>query len=367
MPTARAAIFQGQDQGIAIEEIQVDDPAPNEVLVRTAACGVCHSDLHYMQGSIAGPRPPVVPGHEPAGVVEAVGSAVTSVAVGDHVIACTSMFCGSCKQCVLGRPHLCTDRSYCMRPKGAPPRLSLGGEPLRQFADLSGFAEMMLLHERAVVKIPDDIPLDRAALVGCAVTTGVGAALNTAQVTPGSSVAVFGCGGVGASVIQGARIAGARQIIAIDRLPAKLESARHFGATDTILAGDGEVPMVRQIKSLSGGGVDFAFDAVGLPELAADCLYALAPRGKAVIVGAIPAGMTLELQPGHFYVEKTLTGSIMGSNRFHIDGPHYLELYRQGRLDLDAMIDARRPLDEIDAALEALEAGTVTRSVLTFD
>ena len=368
MTKARAALFRERGAPLTIEEIDVDDPADDEVLIRTAACGVCHSDLHYMQGSIAGPRPPVVPGHEPAGVVEAVGRNVRSVAPGDHVIACTSMFCGSCVQCQLGRPHLCTDRGFCVRPKEAPPRLTVDGEPLRQFADLSGFAELMLVHERAVVKIDDDLPLDRAALVGCAVTTGVGAALNTAEVAPGSSVAVFGCGGVGSSVIQGARLAGARQIIAIDRLEAKLETARHFGATDTILPD--AIPegssVVREIKRLSGGGVDFAFDAVGLPDLAANCLYALAPRGLAVIVGAIPQGMTLELVPGHFYVEKRLTGSIMGSNRFHIDAPHYLELYRQGRLDLDAMIDARRPLDEINQAMDDLEAAAVTRTVITF-
>ncbi|MCP5027588.1 MAG: Zn-dependent alcohol dehydrogenase [Actinomycetia bacterium] len=364
MTKAAAAIFLGPDQPLAIEEIEVDNPAPNEVLIRTAACGVCHSDLHYMQGSIVGPRPPVVPGHEPAGVVEAVGSDVQGVAVGDHVVACTSMFCGSCTQCLRGHSHLCTNRSFCMRPKGAPPRLTLGGEAIRQFADLSGFAELMLVHERAVVKIPDDIPLDRAALVGCAVTTGVGAALNTAQVAAGSSVAVFGCGGVGTSVIQGARLAGARQIIAIDRLPAKLENALHFGATDTILPGEESV--VRQIKKLSGGGVDYAFDAVGLPELAASCLYALAPRGLAVIVGAIARGQKLELEPGHFYVEKRLTGSLMGSSTFHIDTPRYLELYRQGKLDLDAMIDARLPLSGINDAMETLEAGTVTRSVICF-
>ena len=367
MPKASATLFRGQGEDLEIVEIDVDDPGPNEVLLRTAACGVCHSDLHYMQGSIAGPRPPVVPGHEPAGVVEAVGAGVASVAVGDHVVACTSMFCGSCTQCQLGRPHLCTDTAYCVRPKGAPPRLSLDGQPLGQFANLSGFAERMLVHERAVVKIPDEIPLDRAALVGCAVTTGVGAALNTAEVAPGSSVAVFGCGGVGTSVIQGARLAGARQIIAVDLLDHKLEKARHFGATDVINPSDGsEDPIVRRIKRLSAGGVDFAFDAVGLPDLAANCLYALAPRGLAVIVGAIPQGMTLELAPGHFYVEKRLTGSIMGSNRFHIDAPHYLELYRQGRLDLDAMIDKRRPLNEIGAAMDDLEAGAVTRSVIEF-
>ena len=367
MVTARAAVFHGEGP-LTVEEIEVDDPADNEVLVRTAACGVCHSDLHYFQGSIAGPRPPTVPGHEPAGVVEAVGRDVRSVAVGDHVVACVSQFCGSCKQCLLGRPHLCIDVAFPMRAKDAPPRLSMGGRPLSQFGGLSGFSEMMLVHERGVVKIPDDIPLDRASLVGCGVTTGVGAALNTAEVTPGSSVVVFGCGGVGTSVIQGARLAGARQIIAVDLLEPKLEKARHFGATDVVHPeGLSQKEVVKEIKKLSAGGVDFAFDAVGLPDLAAACLYALGPRGLAVIVGAIPRGQTLTLEPGHFYVEKRITGSIMGSNRFHIDAPHYLELYRQGKLDLDNMIDARRPLDEINDAMDALEAGSVTRSVISFD
>ncbi len=361
---ARAAVFREIGGALSIETIDVDAPGPHEVRLRTAACGVCHSDLHFMQGSIAGPLP-TVPGHEPAGIVEAVGSEVRSVQVGDHVIACTSMFCGQCKQCVLGRTHLCTDRRANMRGKGEAPRLSVDGMPLKQFADLSGFAEMMLVHERAVVKIDDDLPLDRASLVGCGVMTGVGAALNTAQVAPGSTVAVFGCGGVGASVIQGARLAGARQIIAIDVVPSKLDSARHFGATDTLLGTEGDI--VKAIKKLSGGGVDYAFDAVGNATLAAQCLYALAPRGKAVIVGAIPMGQKLELEPGHFYVEKTLTGSIMGSNRFVIDGPNYLALYRQGKLDLDAMISARVTLDEIDGAMEAMAAGEVTRSVIVFD
>jgi S-(hydroxymethyl)glutathione dehydrogenase/alcohol dehydrogenase len=364
MTRARAAVFREIGGDLSIEEIDVDDPAPDEVLMRTVACGVCHSDLHFMQGSIAGPVP-TVPGHEPAGIVEAVGSDVRSVKPGDHVVACTSLFCGTCAECLKGWPHLCTNRRACRRPSGAPPRISVDGTPLAQFADLSGFAEMMLVHERAVVRIDPDLPLDRAALVGCGVTTGVGAALNTARVAPASTVAVFGCGGVGTSVIQGARLAGARQIIAIDILPHKLETARHFGATDTVLSTD-EDP-VKAIKRLSGGGVDYAFDAVGNATLTAQCLYALAPRGLAVVVGAIPAGQTLELQPGHFYVEKMLTGSIMGSNRFHIDVPHYLDLYRQGRLDLDAMISARVGLDETEHALAAMEKGEVTRSVIVFD
>ncbi|MPY91675.1 MAG: zinc-binding dehydrogenase [Acidimicrobiia bacterium] len=361
---ARAAIFREIGGELSIEEVDVDEAGPDEVRVRTSACGVCHSDLHFMQGSIGGPRP-TIPGHEPAGVVESVGSQVRSVKPGDHVIACTSMFCGHCAQCMLGRPHLCTDRRSCRRPKGQRPRITLDGAEIHQFADLSGFSEVMLVHERAVVRIDDDVPLDRAALVGCAVTTGVGAALNTAKVAPGSSVAVFGCGGVGTSVIQGARLAGARQIIAVDIHPAKLDVARHFGATHVLLSGD-EDP-VKAIKGLSGGGVDYAFDAVGNTKLSAQCLYSLAPRGLAVIVGAIPAGHKLELEPGHFYVEKSITGSIMGSNRFHIDAPRYLELYRQGRLDLDAMISARVGLGEVSDALAAMEAGEVTRSVIMFD
>jgi S-(hydroxymethyl)glutathione dehydrogenase/alcohol dehydrogenase len=362
---AKAVVFREIGGPLSVEAIDVDTPAPNEVLVRTVACGVCHSDLHFMQGSIAG-AVPTVPGHEPAGVVEAVGSAVTTVKVGDHVIACTSMACGHCTQCQLGARHLCTDRRAVRRAKGEPPRLSVDGTPLYQFADLSGFAEAMLLHERALVAIDPEIPLDRAALVGCGVTTGVGAALNTAKVRPGSTVAVFGAGGVGNSVIQGARLAGARQIIAVDIFPHKLETARHFGATDTILSDDSTDP-VKEIKRLSGGGVDYAFDAVGNITLASQCLYALAPRGLAVIVGAIPRGQKLTLEPGHFYQEKQLMGSLMGSSAFQIDAPHFLDLYRQGRLDLDSMISERVTLEQVDDALEAMANGEVTRSVIMFD
>ncbi|MEZ5232532.1 MAG: Zn-dependent alcohol dehydrogenase [Acidimicrobiia bacterium] len=362
---AKAAVFREIGGSLSVEAIDIDDPGPNEVRVRTVACGVCHSDLHFMKGSIAG-AVPTVPGHEPAGIVEAVGSDVSTVKVGDHVIACTSMACGHCTQCQLGARHLCTDRRALRRRKGEAPRLSVDGTPLYQFADLSGFSEAMLLHERAVVAIDEDIPLDVAALVGCGVTTGVGAALNTAKVRPGSTVAVFGAGGVGNSVIQGARIAGARQIIAIDIFEHKLETARHFGATDTILSGEGIDP-VKEIKRLSGGGVDYAFDAVGNIALASQCLYALAPQGLAVIVGAIPRGQKLTLEPGHFYLEKRLMGSLMGSSAFQLDAPHFLSLYRQGKLDLDAMISERVTINQIDAALDAMANGEVTRSVIMFD
>ncbi len=360
----KAAVFREIHQPLTIEEVELAPPGPEEVLIKTVACGVCHSDLHAVHGGIQSPRPAIL-GHEPAGIVLAVGSAVRNVAAGDHVIACTSLFCGACAQCVQGRPHLCTDRAAGRRRDEDAPRISRGGEMIHQFADLGAFAEAMLLHQRAVVKIAKDIPLDRAALVGCAVTTGVGAALNTAQVAPGSSVVVFGAGGVGISVIQGARIAGARQIIAVDLLDDKLAAARKFGATDIINATSGDT--VKTIRKMTDGGADYAFEAVGVPALFEQAFYCLAPRGLAVLVGAIPQGTKVTLNPAHFYLEKRVMGCMMGSNRFTLDAPRYLEFYRQGRLDLDAMVTRHARLDGIDEAFRAMSAGEVTRTVLMFD
>jgi S-(hydroxymethyl)glutathione dehydrogenase / alcohol dehydrogenase len=360
----KAAIFRAINEPLTIEEVEIDQPAAHEVLVRTVASGVCHSDLHCLHGTLPA-RPPAILGHEPAGIIEAVGREVASVKPGDHVIACTSIYCGNCTQCLMGRPHLCTGRADCQRQRDEQPRLSQKGARVTQFADLGAFAEKMLLHERAVLKIGDDVPLDRAALLGCAVTTGVGAALNTAQVAPGSSVAVFGAGGVGISVIQGARIAGARQIIAVDIRDNKLETARHFGATEAI--NGASVDTVREIKRMSNGGVDYSFDAIGNPRVLEQCVYCLAPRGLATLVGAIPPGQKIEFDAGHLFVEKRLQGCFMGSNRFHLDMPKYLELYRQGRLNLDDMISRRSPLEQINDAFRAMEAGEVTRTVLTFN
>ncbi len=357
----KAAVLREMNQPLSIEEIEIDQPAAHEVLVRTVASGVCHSDLHCVRGNLP-TRVPAVLGHEPAGIVEAVGSEVSTVKPGDHVIACTSIYCGDCVQCLSGRPHLCVNRAACRRPKGASPRLSQNGLPIDQFADLAAFAEKMLVHERAVIKIGEDIPLDRAALLGCAVTTGVGAALNTADVRAGSSVAVFGAGGVGTSIIQGARIAGARQIIAVDLLDNKLDNARHFGATHVVNAS--KVDPVKQIKALSEGGVDYSFEAIGHPKVLEQAFYCLAPRGICTLVGAIPTGQKVELIAGHFYVEKQIRGCFMGSNRFHIDMPRYLELYRQGRLNLDDMVTRRGRLEDVNEAFRAMEAGEVTRTVL---
>jgi len=360
----KAAVFRERDQPLSLEDVDIADPAPEEVLVKTVACGVCHSDLHALHGSIPSPTPAIL-GHEPAGVVLAVGERVRHLAPGDHVIACTSMFCGNCTQCIQGRPHLCIDRGACLRAEGDPPRITRGNETINQFADLGAFAEAMLLHQRAVVKIDKDIPLDRAALIGCAVTTGVGAALNTAKVTPGSTVAVFGAGGVGISVMQGARIAGARQIIAVDLFDEKLENALRFGATDTI--NSGKVDPVKTIRKMTGGGADFSFEVVGLPQLLEQAFYCLAPHGTAVLVGAIPVGEKISVNAGHFFLEKRIIGCMMGSNRFTIDAPHYLDLYRQGRLDLDGMVTRHEPLDRVSNAFDAMSAGEVTRTVLMFD
>ena len=360
----KAAVFREAHQPLSIEDVNLAEPGPEEVLVKTVACGVCHSDLHVLDGGIASPRPAIL-GHEPAGIVLSVGARVRNVAPGDHVIACTSLFCGACAQCVQGRPHLCIDRGACQRHADEAPRIMRGAETIHAFVDLGGFAEAKLLPHRAVVNIDKDIPLDRAALVGCAVTTGVGAALNTAQVTPGSSVVVFGAGGVGISVIQGARIAGARQIIAVDLLDQKLANARRFGATDTINPANGDA--VKLIKKMTNGGADYAFEAVGVAKLLEQAFYCLAPRGTAVLVGAIPQGQTVSLNPGHFFQEKRIMGCMMGSNRFTVDAPRYLELYRQGRLDLDGMVTRHEKLDRIGEAFRAMTAGEVTRTVLTFD
>lgn len=359
----RAAVLREVKEPLTVEEVNIDEPGPHEVLVRTVACGVCHSDLHYVHGLLPVERPAVL-GHEPAGVVEAVGSAISSVKPGDRVICCTTIHCGHCKQCLSGRPHLCANLASCRRGPDDNPRLSQNGARVHQFVDLAAFAEMMLVHESAVVKIADDIPFDRAALLGCAVMTGVGAALNTAKVTPGSTVAVWGAGGVGVSIIQGARIAGAKQIIAIDLVDSKLESAKRFGATDTINPSEGDV--VRTIKRMSDGGVDFAFEAVGNTKLVEQAFVAAAPNGVVTMVGAPPAGQKLEVNPGYFFQEKKIQGCYMGSTRFQIDAPNYLELYRQGRLNLDDMVSRTAPLEDVNDAFRAMEAGEVTRTVLTF-
>lgn len=359
----KAAIFHGPHQPLTIESVEIDKPMAHEILVRTVASGVCHSDLHFVDG-LYPMRAPAILGHEAAGIVEEVGDLVSYLKPGDHVIACLSVFCGHCEQCLTGHPNLCTNPET-RRGKDDRPKLSQNGEPVTQFANISSYAEQMLLHENAVVKIADDIPLDRAALVGCGVTTGVGAVLNTARIEPGTTVAVFGAGGVGLAAIQGARIAGARMIIAVDMVESKLATARELGATHIVDASSHDP--VEAIREMTGGGVDYSFECIGVKKVAEQAFDCLARGGTATIVGMIPYGQKVELDGYAFLGEKKIQGSSMGSNRFRVDMPRYLDFYRQGRLKLDEMVTRRGRLEDVNEAFRAMKAGEVARTVLMFD
>ena len=326
---------------------------------------MCDSDYHYVEGTRTVVTPAVL-GHEGAGIVEKIGQQVTNVKPGDHVILSGVLACGLCDNCSRGRPVLCINRAAAGRSKNAPPRLSQGGRPLHQFVDLATFAEQMLVHESAALKVPDDVPLDRVALIGCGVTTGLGAALLTARVEPGSRVAVFGCGGVGISAIQGASIAGARQIIAVDRFESKLMMAQHFGATDTVDASSQDP--VAAVRKLSGGlGVDYSFEAVGIKKLAEQCFNCLAPGGTATIIGAMPDGTKIEVDEKMLLRECRLQGCAGGSVRPRLDIPRFIDYYIQGRLNLDDMISRRARLEDVNEAFAAMDGGQVARTVLMFN
>ena len=363
----RAAVLWADRDGVDVEELRIDKPVGREVLVRVVASGICHSDLHFVDGTWQGMRP-IVMGHEGAGIVEAVGPDVTSVAPGDHVIACVSVFCGSCARCLTGHPYLCENASTTSnRAAGSPSRLTCNGEHINQFAGLSTFAEEMLVHEHALVRIREDMPLDRAALIGCGVTTGTGAVFRSARVEPGASVAVIGCGGVGISAVQGARIAGAGRIIAVDLEQRKLDWAAQMGATDTVLASDGDP--VEAVKELTGGrGVDYSFEAIGLKVTAEQAYGMIARGGLATVMGMIPPGTRLEIDGADLFMNaKRLQGSLMGSNAFRFDMPKYVDFYLDGRLRLDEMISSRIPLDDINAAFDHMRKGEVARQVIVFD
>jgi len=363
---AQAAVFRKVHEPLTIETVDIDKPWGREVLIRTVATGVCHSDLHIVDGLGRYPLDrPYVLGHEGSGVVEAVGADVTTVRVGDHVVACLSGFCGTCPQCLSGHPNLCVG-GIVARSESATPRVSQDGGLVRQFAGIGSYADRMLLHENSIVRIDPDLPLDRAALVGCGVLTGVGAALRTSGMQAGQTVAVFGVGGVGLSIIQGARIGGARQIIAVDMFDSKLEMAKALGATHTVNSTQDDP--VKAIRALTrGDGVDHAFEAVGLPILVRQAIESLAIRGTATIVGVLPANAMIEFPWLAIRPECRIQTSRMGSNQFRTDIPNYLEFYRQGRLKLDEMVSRRGHLGDINEAFRAMKAGEVARSVLVFD
>jgi S-(hydroxymethyl)glutathione dehydrogenase / alcohol dehydrogenase len=360
----RAALLTEVPGKLEIDEVEVSAPGPREVLVRTVAAGLCHSDLHFMEGKYPYPLPAVA-GHESAGIVEAVGDQVSYVRPGDHVITCLSVYCGNCEQCLTGHLSLCGGKDATRRGADETPRVTYGGEIAHPLLDLGSFAQRMLVHEHALVKIRDDMPLDRAALIGCAVTTGVGAVFNTAKVEPGSTVAVIGCGGVGRNCIQGAALAGAGRVIAVDTLASKLELAQLFGATHTVDASGGDP--VGQVRDLAGGGVHYSFEAIGMKQTSEQAFGMLRAGGTCTVIGMIPVGQSVEIPGYELLAEKRLMGSNMGSNRFRVDMPRYIDLYLDGRLKLDELVSRRIGLDEVNDGFDAMKAGEVARSVIMFD
>lgn len=359
----KAAVLHEARQPMTIEDVTLDKPRPDEVRIRVAASGLCHSDYHFMIGDLACPMPAVM-GHEASGVIEAVGDNVRAFKPGDRVVTCVSSFCGECGECQSGLTHLCGDKPT--RPlKFGESRMSLGKQPVFQFSELGAFAEEMLVHSHAVTKLPDGMPLDVAALLGCAVITGVGAVTARAQVRIGQTVAVIGCGGVGLNVIQGARLAGASRIIAVDLTPSKLELARQFGATDVVQGGD---DAVAQVRELTRGGVDFAFEVIGLPATARQALMMCRKHGAAVLVGVHRAGTELAFPASMmFQSELQVMVSRMGSAPFQVMIPQLAELYMRGQLKLDEMVSQRIALADINRGYEQMAAGEVARSIITFD
>jgi len=362
MPTATAAVCNANHEPLAVEPLAVRDPRDGEVLVRLGASGVCHSDLHAITGDLPMPLPCVL-GHEGAGVVEATGAGVQRVKTGDHVVLNWVPYCGACWYCTSGNAYLC-ETGY-VKAMGAEV-FHRNGTTIGQFAGIGSMAERTVVPETACIPIDADVPLDRACLIGCGVMTGVGAVINTARVQPGQSVAVFGAGGVGLNVVQGAVLAGAHPIIAVDLNERKLGFAKDFGATHTVNAG--ATDPVNAILELTGmRGADFAFEVIGRPEVVTQAFMAVRRGGKAVVVG-VPPAMAMVSIPGMLLplAEKSLVGSLYGSANMARDVPRLIDLYRAGKLKLDELITRRYRIAQVNEAFTAMEKGEVARGVITF-
>jgi S-(hydroxymethyl)glutathione dehydrogenase/alcohol dehydrogenase len=358
----RAALLlnTGDEKLEIVDDIEIDEPGPGEVTVKIEATGVCHSDLHAMQGSLP-QTAPFVPGHEGAGIVSAVGEGVTMVAVGDHVVVAWSPPCGKCNNCVERKqPHLCVMIQFAI---AGVPRFKRNGEPVYGMAGTGTFAEYLTLPQEAAIKIDDDIPFEIASLIGCGVSTGVGAAINTAKVTPGSKVVVFGCGGVGIAAIQGAHVAGASVIVAVDLNEDKLELAKTFGATHGCKPDD----LAAMQAELTGDGFDFAFEAIGLPVTMRAAYDAVRRGGTACVIGV--GGMDKEVSFNGFEIffsEKNFMGSYYGSVDVRSDFHRLLSLWKSGQLNLEGMITNRMKIDEINDAFDIMRKGEAIRTVITF-
>jgi S-(hydroxymethyl)glutathione dehydrogenase/alcohol dehydrogenase len=360
-----AAVCYAPHVPLSVEEVELDAPKEGEVLVRMASAGVCHSDYHVMKGEWTPPLPMVL-GHEAAGVVEAVGPGVTMSKPGDHVILNFRPNCGWCRYCSAGRPVLCNGAAS---PRwfmfDGSVRLHKGATDIYHFARVASFAQYAVVPQSGAVPVRKDMPLDKACLVGCSVMTGVGAVINTAKVQPGSSVVVIGCGGIGLNVIQGAVLAGASRVIAVDMLENKLAFAREFGATDVIDAGRGSA--VERIIDMTDGGADYAFEAIGKSQTILQAYESTGPGGVTTVVGMAPETdavtiNALSIPRG----EKVIMGSWYGSARPWLDLPKMVDLYMDGRLKIDPLVSRSYPLAQINEAYDALNNGEVARSILTF-
>ena len=354
----RGIVFDGTSATLRTD-VDVRPIRPGEVRVAIKAAGLCHSDVSVINGTIPFP-PPVVLGHEGAGVIEEVGPGVSRLAVGDHVVLSTLGNCGSCAACDLGRPTHCRQTAGKLK---AP--FTVGGAKAFQFANTGAFAESTVVSERQAVKIDADVPLEVASLIGCGVITGVGAVINRARVTPGASVAVIGVGGIGLNVIQGARLAGAGRIIAVDANPQKSDLAAQFGATDFIQAGP-DVDTVDAIKELSAGGVDYAFECVGAPALVRQAIDSLDWGGTCVILGVPKLGSEVSVMIAGLYNDKTIMGCRYGAAHPQNDFPMIVDLYQQGKLLLDELVTSTYPVERFDDALTDLHDGKLARGVLNF-
>ena len=358
----RAAVLHRFGEPLTEADVELAEPASDEVLVRVTDSGICHSDRTVQLGSQDRPLPLIL-GHEAAGVVERVGSGVSGLQPGDHVVGCNSANCGQCLWCARGLPQHCSDKGQARADGSA--RLSRHGDQVHAFVGLGGFADHMLVSQRALVRIPPQMPLDKAALLGCAVLTGMGAVLHRAKVRPGQTVAVIGCGGVGLNAVQAARLAGAGRIFAVDIKPAKLERARIFGATDAVDASRQD--SVDAVLGLSGGGVDHAVEVVGSGPTIEQAFQMTGVRGTTTVVGVPHPAATVTL-PAHVFMatEKRIQGSRMGSANFRADIPLYCELYLRGQLLLDELISQVKGLGEVNQGLQALDGSDGARSVIHF-
>ena len=361
----KAAVLYEPRTPLVVETVDLDEPKEGEVLVRIAAAGVCHSDYHVMKGEWNPPLPMVL-GHEAAGVVERVGPGVNLSKPGDHVILNFRPNCGWCRYCTIGRPVLCNGSAsnrWLMFDGTA--RLHKGGQDIYHFARTASFAEYVVVPQSGAVPTRADMPLDKACLVGCAVMTGVGSVINTAKVEPGSSVVVIGCGGIGLNIIQGALLAGAERIIAVDLLESKLAYAREFGATDIVDAGRGDA--VERIRDLTDGGADYAFEAIGNNRTILQAYESTRLGGVTVVVGMAPEDDQVSINSLSLpRTERVIMGSWYGSARPWVDLPKMVDLYLDGKLKIDPLISRTFSLDQINEAYDALEKGEVARSILLF-